>query len=190
MDHHRATASDENWYQPTSLALHWKRFKDQNTQFQTWPSVTRHLIYVFEATLTDDALTESPNAFISFFSIQIRHGWGSTLCDTLLQRHTYLRYVNKGYLSFPALRPDTGFVSLAIYCHPSLRLSLSHTCSLALFEVSRCVIPYRRVASVGESDTAAELLIDILHHVHTTALRDTHKWTCPSGRCLKMCSNC
>lgn len=45
---------------------------------------------------------------------------------------------------------------------------LSLLCSLAHPKVSWGVIPVRRGAAADETDTSAELLIDLLHHTHTT----------------------
>lgn len=61
--------------------------------------------------------------------------------------------------------------------HPSLHLSLSFPCSLTHFKVSHCVIFLRKAAAVDESDTAAELLIHLLHQMHSTTSKDTQPHT-------------
>lgn len=61
-------------------------------------------------------------------------------------------------------------ISSKFSCHP-----LSALLSLALWLSSRCpgVSLLRREAEADESDTASELLIDVLHQMHTTTPKDT-----------------
>lgn len=131
--------------------------------------------------------------FLSCYStrIKVQTGFKCNL-RSRLTRHSSprisLSLFSTSYHFFSHVSP-LPFIPFKFSCHPSLHLSLSLPCSLAHFKVSRCVILARRGAAADESDAAAELLIDLLHHMHTTSPIKIHShtqvdrpkraWKCP-----------